>query len=71
VDGVGSTAFVGSVVACCEVATALANNIAGLEPFTAPAVRLLQARLAPLGNKRVNATLHLPLEVPVHLFSPT
>ena len=70
VDGVGPAAFVGSVIACCEVDTVLANNIAGLERFAAPAVRLLQARLAPLGNERVNATLHLPLEVPVDLFSP-
>ncbi len=66
--GVGPAAFVGSVIACCEVDTVLANTIVGLERFAAPAVRLLQARLAPLGNERVNATLHLPLEVPVDLF---
>ena len=47
VDGVGPAAFVGSVIACCEVDTVLADNIAGLERFAAPAVRLLQARLAP------------------------
>ena len=70
VDGVGPAAFVGSVIACCEADPVLADNIAGLERFAAPAVRLLQARLAPLGNERVNATLHLPLEAPVDLFSP-
>jgi hypothetical protein len=70
VDGVEPAAFVGSVIACCEVDTVLADNFAGLEGFAAPAVRLLQARLDPLGNERVNATLHLPLEVPVDHFSP-
>ena len=70
VDGVGPAAFVGSVIACCEVDTVLADNITGLERFAAPAIRMLQARLAPLGNERVNATLRLPLGVPVDLFSP-
>ena len=41
VDGVGPAAFVGSVIACCDVDTVLADNIAGLERFAAPAVRLL------------------------------
>jgi hypothetical protein len=51
VDGVGP-AFVGSVIACREVDTVLANNIAGLERFAALAVRLPWPRSATNASTR-------------------
>ena len=70
VDGVGPAAFVGSVIACCEVDPVLATHASGLERFAEPALRLLLTRLAPLGNERANEVLHLPLAAPMDLFSP-
>ena len=70
VDGVGPAAFVGSVIACCEVDSVLAAHASGLERFAEPALRLLLTRLAPLGNERANEVLHLPLAAPMDLFSP-
>ena len=69
-DGVGPAAFVGSVIACCEVDTVLAAHASGLERFAEPALRLLLTRLAPLGNERANEVLLLPLAAPMDLFSP-
>ena len=67
--GVGPAAFV-AVIACCEVDPVLASHIAGLSRFAAPAVHQLLDRLAPLGNKRTDEVLRLPLDDPVDLFSP-
>ena len=41
-----------------------------LARFDAPAPTLLQDRLAPLGEERVNKALHLPVVDPVDLFDP-
>ena len=49
-DDVRPAAFVGSVIACCEADTVLAGHISGLARFAAPAIAMLQARLAPLGR---------------------
>ncbi len=65
-DGVGLAAFVGSVIACCEVDSVLAAHATGLELFAEPSSRLLLTRLAPLGNERANEVLHLPLAA--HMF---
>jgi len=70
VHGVGPAAFLGSVIASCDEDPVLAANIAGLGRFAAPAIRLLQRRLAPLGNERVNRVLHLPLDNPVDFLNP-
>ena len=69
-DDVRPAAFVGSVIACCEADTVLAGHISGLARFAAPAIAMLQARLAPLGEERVNKALHLPVDGPVDLFDP-
>ena len=69
VDRIAPAAFIASVAAAAEADTILTNHIAGLERFALPALHLLQARLAPLGPAKVDALLHLPLEVPVDLFN--
>ncbi len=69
VDGVIPAAFVGSVIACCEVDSVIATHASDLERFAEPALRLLLTRLAPLGNERANEVLLLPLAAPMDLFS--
>jgi hypothetical protein len=68
VDSICAAAFTGSVIACAELDTILADNIDGLERFAQPTLDLLKARLAPLGPTRINTLLRLPLTAPSDLF---
>ena len=65
---IAAAAFVGSVSASVGADQTLAAHVHGLERFAMPAMRMLRARLAALGDTNVNTILRLPLEAPLDLF---